>query len=435
MSKQSKTSYVRTSKHTVKFMNTGKKDTYSHFINEMRKVAETYVDFLWNCNHQWTDKDDKTHDFCVDNLNLEVPQFFDYQAIPVDENCLLSARAKSSLLTQCLGLVKADTEKYRKRLFILDKLAKENKPIPFKLLENLVVRQPVKPRVNRINLELSSKNIDFKEVDGEFDMFMRLKSLGDFDTIKIPIKMHKQANKWKNKGDLKGSILLSEKSIDIRWEVERKFKTEGKTIGIDQGKSTILTFSDSQVTPDKDIHNHDLDSVMKKLGRKKKGSRSFRKAQDHRTNFINWSINQMRLDDVLTANCEELKNLYTGRKMSRYMLSWVYSVIDDKTMRYLEEGGVHQNLTPPTYKSQRCSECGWVHKSNRKGKDFFCSRCGSFMDADFNGAKNNEIDLYPISDQFRKLNLNRTTGFYWNSEGMFNENGEKLRVSLSRNEV
>ena len=427
--------YIRTSKHSLKFANSGKLQQYHEFVSEMRKTAQIYVDFLWNHSCQWNDKNGASHSMCIDCLQLDIPPFFDYNLIPLPIENKLSARAKSSLVTQCMGIVKAATEKYRKQFFILNKLIKENKPVPFKLLERLVVHQPVKPTIDKINIEISSKNIDFQKVNGEFDLFIRLKSLGDFNNINMPIKMHKRANKWKNKAEMKGSILCSDKNIDIRWEIEQPLKTVGKTIGIDQGKNVILTCSDSQVTPEKNEHGHTLNSIMRKLERKKKGSKSFRKSQDHRENFINWSINQISLINVLNVKYEDIKQIYSGIKMSRYMRHWIYAFIGEKVERICEENGVHFLPESPTYRSQRCSECGWVHKKNRNGRIFICTRCGAFLDADFNASRNHEVELPFISKSFMKLNLNRSSGFYWNSEGLFSEDGEEFRVPLSQNEV
>ena len=46
-----------------------------------------------------------------------------------------------------------------------------------------------------------------------------------------------------------------------------------KIIGIDQGLKTVATLSDGQTTPDTDCHGHSLQSVIKKLSRKKKVQR------------------------------------------------------------------------------------------------------------------------------------------------------------------
>jgi transposase len=73
-----------------------------------------------------------------------------------------------------------------------------------------------------------------------------------------------------------------------------------------------------------------------------------------------------------------------------------------------------------SFRSQRCSECGWTQKSNRKSKLFICNHCGFATDADLNASFNLEDDsLYAIPKQARLDKINRT-GFFWNSEGLMN---------------
>ena len=43
----------------------------------------------------------------------------------------------------------------------------------------------------------------------------------------------------------------------------------------------------------------------------------------------------------------------------------------------------------PHFTSQRCSECGYTHKDNRKSQSLFeCQRCGYKDNADLNASKN-----------------------------------------------
>ena len=43
----------------------------------------------------------------------------------------------------------------------------------------------------------------------------------------------------------------------------------------------------------------------------------------------------------------------------------------------------------PAYSSQRCNQCGLIHKANRKSQsDFHCGKCGHQGNADLNASKN-----------------------------------------------
>jgi len=80
-----------------------------------------------------------------------------------------------------------------------------------------------------------------------------------------------------------------------------------------------------------------------------------------------------------------------------------------------------------TYRSQRCSGCGWTQKSNRKGKEFICHVCGECHDADINGALNHEADLYQLPFGLSQQKLNRS-GFYWLESGIFDFAGQAITV-------
>ena len=46
-----------------------------------------------------------------------------------------------------------------------------------------------------------------------------------------------------------------------------------------------------------DIHGWGMKKIQKKLSIKKKGSRAFKKAQEHRKNFVNNSIKKLNSDE------------------------------------------------------------------------------------------------------------------------------------------
>lgn len=107
------------------------------------------------------------------------------------------------------------------------------------------------------------------------------------------------------------------------------------------------------------------------------------------------------------------------------MSHWAYSLINDKLYRLSQEKGFLLKEVPNEFRSQRCSQCGWVRKANRKGKTFCCNKCSNTLDADLNAASNLVLDLYQIPwwVRFKKINLK---GFYWNSEGIFTESQELI---------
>ena len=240
-----------------------------------------------------------------------------------------------------------------------------------------------------------------------FDEFLILYCLGNKLQIPLSLNYHRHYYKLSKEGRRMGGIELNEKWIKINFEIEIKQKTEGKICGADQGINKVLTLSDNQRTPKEDNHGHSLNSILNKLTRKKKGSKAFRKAQKHRDNFINWSINRLNLDKIKELRIESLKGFAASKIMNRRSSHWHYTAIDKKILTRCLELGVRVIKQNSKYRSQRCSACGLVLKTNRCGELYTCS-CGFKADADFNAARNHELDLAPLP-----LNTNSRSGFYW----------------------
>jgi hypothetical protein len=425
---------IRSSQHFYdKIANTGKTNKAGEFIDEYRRVASLMLDQIFENGYTWEYEDKKTNEIkhCVFSIKddlLDCPSYLDYNLFKIDST--LSARALSSLGTQLCGVIGAATEKRKKRLYVFNQLCLEGKYNEklCKILERFPV---VKPNVENLNPELSSKCVDFEKSDNDLFLgYVRLKSIGEgFGHIKIPIRNTNISRKYKKDWNMLPSILLTKSFINVRWEKEIELKKEGKEIGCDQGKLTVLTLSDKQTTPKENNHKHSLDSIMLKLSNKKKGSKAFKKAQDHRKNFINWSVNQINLTGISHFKLEEVINIGFKNPKSRLMSHWTNTLIRDKTQSKCDVNGVRFTLQSCTYRSQRCSACGLVRKSNRKGKIFICKGCGHSDDADFNASCNHEQTLPDIPHKLRLLQLNRS-GFYWKENGFYDCDGVELESHL-----
>lgn len=423
---------IRTSKHFITNNDTNKNKLirYSAFLKEMRRVAGIYVEYLWNTHYEWKDKHGKLLILDIKNRQYRCPPYFDYNLIPVETN--LSARALSSLVTQCCGIVKAVLEGQNHRQYIYDRKVKNNEEINEKLIEKINEFEPTKPQTDRINIELSTKCCDFGFPTKEFDGFLRLKSIGrNYGQINLPIKFHKQSNKWKKTSVLKGSFLFCDNKIEMRWESFPPKKTEGITVGADQGKGNVLYLGDSQCTPKTDKDGHSLDSIIDEMARKKTGSKAFKRKKDHRKNFINWSINQLNFKNIMHVKIEKVFDIKRGKRVNRKMRFWASKLASEKTIRLCEEMGVLSTEQASAYRSQRCSDCGMVLKRNRKKQQYVCENCGLVIHADFNACKNHEADLPEVPQWLSNLHLNRTSGFLWKPEGFFDVNGKELRVPCS----
>ena len=382
---------IRSTKASLKFSNNSKLDTLHSFIAEYKKVVSTFVEMLWN---------EKT-------VRPLIPKEFTSKI-----NSWISQRAIQSAAKQASGIVRGTKTKQERRLFQIKKLQSEGKN-PSKL-QNIYNRvNTTKPVIDNIEAELDSRFVKITmENPTTFDGWVTLTSLGNKIKIQIPFKKHKHFNKLLSNGKIKSGIRVSKSMITFMFDIEVKPRTKGSTIGIDVGLKSTISSSNGQVIQ-KDTHGHDYMSICKKLSRKRKGSKGFRKVVSHRTNYINWTVNQLNLNDVKEVNREEIKNLRKGKRQSGLMSRWNYGELFDVLDKKLEDEGVRVNKLNPTYTSQRCSQCGWVRKGNRKLKLFMCDKCNHMQDSDLNASINLSLKLKPIGVQ-QRLKQENKTGFYWN---------------------
>jgi IS605 OrfB family transposase len=382
---------------SLKFSNAGKLAQLDDFLTEYLKVAQVFVDLLWPLE-------------VVPSL---IPKALTDQ---VSGQTWLSARAIQAAAKQASGIVRGTKEKNRKRNYVYEKLFKEGHFKQARKLAATIKANPMtKPLLKTIQPQLDSRfvNLNF-DSKTKFDGWISLASLGQKLYLELPFKKTKHFNRLVNQGwtpNVK-SARLSNKSICLTFTKEpTKARESGITLGIDVGVRSTYSASDGQQAR-ADIHGWDLDGIQKRFKGKVKGSKAFGKVQEHRTNHINWVINQLNLDGVKTVKMENIKNLRKGKKSSGYLSRWTYTKIFDKLEDVCANSGVLTAHISPTYTSQRCSVCGWTRKRNRKGRNFKCTTCGFTADADLNASKNISLDLPEISREER-LKQNNRLGFYW----------------------
>ena len=425
--KQPKTHLVRCTHHNLSNSNTDKIKKVHAFIDEYRRVSDIILTDIWE-NGYVACIDGTTQEFNISKFKYNLPAYLDYNRFNIETS--LTARALSSLVTQLVGVINSAVDVNKRRIYMYDKLCGQgiyNERLWDKI-ESAVI---TKPNVDYINPELSSKCTDFVKSDSDmFFGFLRLKSIGDaFGHIKIPLRKYKHLTTYED-WEMMTSFQISKSKITVRWKrAVPEEKKDGIIVGADQGKKTIVSFSDSTVTPSKCPHGHSLDSIIDKMDRKRKGSKAFKACQSHRTNLINWSLNQINFNGIKEVRLEEIININYRRNVSSKMKRWTNTTIRDKVENSCVLAGVRFVLQSSTYRSQRCSGCGFVHKSNRKAKDYLCSNCERCIDADINAAINHEIDLPDIPTWLMMLKLNRA-GFFWKPDGFFDINGVEIRVPL-----
>jgi hypothetical protein len=413
---------TKTAKHSTKFANIGKLDCLRSFLVEYENAVKFYINYAWRTKIEF---DGRVLDVAAGLYDC--PKFISTVGNE-PPNTLMSSRALKCASGQALGIIKSITAKIRKLEFKISvELAKGNSTD--KLVKKLTEMTFSKPEVENIKPNLNSLCVDFHAAHGEFDGFLTLKSLGKtFGQIHIPVKFHRQSNKLKQHGfSQKTSWVIGNDSVSSIWERQAPAKKDkGIKVGADQGLKTCISLSDGQATG-VDNHGHSLELIIRRLVRCVKGSNGYKRAQRHRTNYINWSINQLNFDDISEIGYEDVKDIRKGKNSSALMKGWTYTEIASKMEDRCASEGVLLTKQGSIYRSQRCYSCGYVHNKNRNKKLFSCLHCGHTDDADLNGAKNHSVDIDSIPFDVMCLGLNKT-GFFWKETGLFGASGEEITV-------
>jgi len=386
---------IRSSKHSLKFTNQEKLDEVKNFIKYYRVMVIKFCNTLWNEYISETPSmlGSKVCNQIVTNVNFD-------------------SRIRQCAAKQACSIIKAVTSKQNKRLFKLKELQKEGKCTKY-LQRTIDLYKLTKPKLGKINVELDPRFIDI-ETGNSFDLFVQIDEIGNKRKIRIPVKHTFTSNKWNAEGKLKNSIRLNENFITLYYEVDKKYNTGTEIVGADQGKITCLSFSDGQVTKT-NKHNYDLNKIIDVLSKRKKGSKGFRRSQSHRKNYVNWSLNQLNFSHIKQINFEKIKYLRKGKGCNRNMSHWTYTLIKNKLILLSEDKGFVFVETENKFMSQRCSQCGWTHKSNRKGKTFKCTNadCNYIADSDLNAASNHAVELFELPQMIWQQRINRSAGFFW----------------------
>lgn len=407
---------ILSSRISLEQANTGKQDKIALFIHDYRQAMEFYVDYLWNkCE--------------IDKQKYQVPKFIASEIKPPNTN--LSARALKCAATQACGMVSARVTKLAKTQFIVKREQRRGQPnAKLQSKYDRLVARLKKPKTHMVLPELNSICANWKtKKTTRFDAVLVLSSLGKtYGKLAIPVKRTKHFNSLSGIGKQKTSFLLNKSHVNVRFEIQVEQTSTGHIEGADQGMRTCVTLSDRQTTKP-NAHGYDLGNICRIIARKRKGSRAFARAQAHRTNYINWSIKQLNLVGIKQINLEKLRNMGKGKRVSRYLQSFAYKEIRTAMTRACQLSGVRLVEQSNAYRSQRCSHCGFVHKSSRRGELFKCKGCGHTANADLNAAMNHKVKLCDLPSRFRHL-PNRSTGFYWNLNGLTDASGLEITVPV-----
>ncbi len=105
-----------------------------------------------------------------------------------------------------------------------------------------------------------------------------------------------------------------------------------------------------------------------------------------------------------TINLEDLSGITRNEHNQFLMRNWSYYQLREFIVYKAKKHGIEVNIIDPMYSSQRCSECGYIHKENRPTQQKFeCLSCGFKENADFNASRNIAI---AHTEEYKKQILN-----------------------------
>ena len=327
----------------ISFANTGKLSSLDLIFKEAKRVVNLYIDRLWEMKQ-----------FSAKFVDFKVETW-------------LSARMQQCLGKQALEIVKSQRKRKKK----------------------------TKPIFTKDTLNLDSRFVQFLETENSFDFWIKLSSIGKQIKLNLPSRKHKNFNKFLKDGwKLRKSVRLRKVNdkffMDVYFEKEPEYKTEGETIGIDTGYKKLAVLSTGEQI------GIELERKIEKISRKTQRSKAFYRALTERDNFINQQIKSIDLDNVKSVVIEDLKNVKKNSKKNRRISTkfmnklqrWVYSYFLSRLEMFCEVNGVRTHKVNPAYTSQDCSWCGSRDKKSRNGEIFCCTACGIIEDSDFNASRN-----------------------------------------------
>lgn len=309
---------IRSTNVSLKYANKCKTDKISWFVSEYVKVVDSFIDILWSIE--------------------KVPQLLPKKYTSQIKTPLMSWAIQCAG-KQASGIVRGTRKKLEQRQYIVNKLINEGNIKKARKLQRIIDESSVsKPTLDHINPELDSRFVTIDlENSTSFDGWLSLQGILPKEKIKIPFKKNKHFNKLLESGKIKYGIRLSKTKITFMFDLPDVDKKEhGETIGIDIGQTTVISCSNGHLSTQNN-HGYDLAKISDILARKKKDSKAFLKAQKHRTNYINWAINQINLDSINVVKLENIKNIRKNKKFSRRLSHWTYTEIFSKLESKCEE--------------------------------------------------------------------------------------------------
>lgn len=185
----------------------------------------------------------------------------------------------------------------------------------------------------------------------------------------------------------------------------------GKTIGIDFGCSTSLTYSDGRKTIVEIEESDRLKMLQKKLSRqkgfkkgekksnnfnktKKQIQKAYKKLNNQKSDKANKIVHELKQYNKVVIQNEQLKKWHSTIGLSKHVQHSILGSIKSKLMKMDNVVVIASNI--PTTKI--CLTCGKVHEMKLSDREFKC--CTGVQDRDIHAAQN-MIQIVDMINEFK----------------------------------
>lgn len=341
---------VRSSKCSLKFITSSKREKLESVLQEYGRVCNVFIKFFWDSGS--VSKGKLLKDV------VDIPETW------------LSARLRKVAAREALDMISSVKERRK------DKPEKINMPLH---------------RGERMYVSCTIADLQDTKSASEFDAWLHLASIGDKVNLDIPIRFHKQYNKLAAVGKRLNSYIITNNYVQFSFEIETGPKREPeKCIGIDTGINALASLNNGAQL------GLDIKACIervKRCGHRSKGKRRARNALRQRINEVVQELIILGPDLIVV---ERLKGLGHKTKLKRRLGKNIRRSIGIWNWRYwltrleqaCEWNRVSFRTVPPYHTSTTCPECGSTDRLNRVKEMFRCLKCDHQDNADVNAARN-----------------------------------------------
>lgn len=346
---------IRSTKCSLKFSTSKKKSKLDTILTEYGKVVNFFIDSFW------TD---------LDNIPSKSKLLKPIVDLPINITWL-SARLRKVAAREAIDMVLSAKERWK------DKPKKMVKP---------------QHKGNRMYVSCTIADLILSKSSTNFDAWLHLASIGNKMILDLPIKYHKQFNKYNSLGKRLNSYIITKDYVQFSFEIETGTKKDGlKCVGIDSGINALASTSSSNQ------YGKNIKENIERVKRCKHGSngqRRARRALKQRIDEIVIELLNNENPDLIVV--EKLSKLGQNSKVKRLLTKnirrsigiWNWKYWLKRLEEHCEINRISFRSVSPYYTSQTCPRCNHVDRGNRNGEIFMCLNCGYTNNVDINAGIN-----------------------------------------------